>query len=190
MNNQLLVDSARQNGPSLAQKVTRMDYAKSRLQGMGHPAIATYKAVDFDRMIAETRPNDVIVSTIDRTHNIYIVRAMELGCNVVTEKPMTIDNPRCKEIFNAIERTGQKLRVTFNYRYAPYNTKVYELISAGAIGTVNSVAFQWDLNTSHGADYFVVGIGTKETVVDFLSTNPRIISTWLTFGFRADPKPL
>ncbi|EXJ76830.1 oxidoreductase [Capronia epimyces CBS 606.96] len=133
---------------------TRMDYANSRLQELGHSALPTYKAIDFDRMIEETRPDEVIVTTIDRTHNKYIVRAMELGCNVVSEKPMTIDIPRCNEIFNAIERTGQKLRVTFNYRYAPHNTKVYELISSGAIGTVNSVAFQWDLNTSHGADYF------------------------------------
>ncbi|KAL2417631.1 hypothetical protein ABEF95_002599 [Exophiala dermatitidis] len=133
---------------------TRMEYANSKLRALGHRAVPTYKAVDFDRMIKETTPNDVIVTTIDRTHNIYIVRAMELGCNVVTEKPMTIDIPRCKEIFSAIDRTGSNLRVTFNYRYAPHNTKVFELLSSGAIGKVNSVSFQWDLNTSHGADYF------------------------------------
>ncbi|KAJ4504208.1 hypothetical protein HRR83_008542 [Exophiala dermatitidis] len=133
---------------------TRMEYVNSKLRALGHPAVPTYNAVDFDRMIKETAPNDVIVTTIDRTHNIYIVRAMELGCNVVTEKPMTIDIPRCKEIFSAIDRTGRNLRVTFNYRYAPHNTKVFELLSSGTIGKVNSVSFQWDLNTSHGADYF------------------------------------
>lgn len=67
---------------------------------------------------------------------------------------MTIDPPRCREIFDAVEGTGKKVRVTFNYRYAPHNTKVYELISSGAIGQVNSVHFEWLLNTSHGADYF------------------------------------
>ncbi|PGH19079.1 hypothetical protein AJ79_00113 [Helicocarpus griseus UAMH5409] len=132
----------------------RMSYANSKLQELGHEAVPMYLASDFDKMIQDTKPDEVIVTTIDRTHNIYIVRAMELGCNVVTEKPMTIDTPRCREIFDAVERTGRRARVTFNYRYAPHNTKVHELISSGAIGQVNSVHFEWLLNTSHGADYF------------------------------------
>ncbi|KAK2801621.1 hypothetical protein FQN50_007682 [Emmonsiellopsis sp. PD_5] len=132
----------------------RLEYANSKLQELGHEAVPIYLASDFDKMIHETKPDEVIVTTMDRTHNIYIVRAMELGCNVVTEKPMTIDAPRCREIFDAVERTGRQVRVTFNYRYAPHNTKVYDLISSGAIGQVNSVHFEWLLNTSHGADYF------------------------------------
>lgn len=133
---------------------TRMAYANSRLQSMGHRAIPTYLAYDFDKMIQETAPDEVIITTIDRTHHKYIMRALELGCNVVTEKPMTIDAPRCREILDAVQRTQRRVRVTFNYRYAPHNTKIYELINSGAIGQVNSVHFEWLLNTSHGADYF------------------------------------
>ncbi|KAK1718055.1 uncharacterized protein BDZ83DRAFT_755552, partial [Colletotrichum acutatum] len=73
---------------------TRMNYANSRLKDLGHGEVPTYIAANFDQMIKETKPDEVIVTTMDRTHNIYIVRAMELGCNVVTEKPMTIDAPR------------------------------------------------------------------------------------------------
>lgn len=133
---------------------TRMDYANSRLTSLGHGAVPTFLAADFDQMISATKPDEVIVTTIDRTHNTYIVRALELGCHVVTEKPMTIDAPRCLDIFSAVERTGRSVRVTFNYRYAPHNTKVFELLRSGAIGTVTSVHFEWLLNTSHGADYF------------------------------------
>lgn len=133
---------------------TRLNFASQQLETLGGFAIPTYKASDFDRMIEETKPDEVIITTIDRTHNIYIVRALELGCNVVTEKPMTIDVPRCREIFDAVERTGNKVRVTFNYRYAPHNTKVWEILRSGAIGTVTSIHFEWLLNTSHGADYF------------------------------------
>ncbi|KAK4112412.1 oxidoreductase family protein [Canariomyces notabilis] len=133
---------------------TRMNYANSRLQTLGHDPVPTFLAADFDKMISVTKPDEVIVTTIDRTHHIYIVRALDLGCNVVTEKPMTIDAARCEDIFSAVERTGRSVRVTFNYRYAPHNTKVYELLRSGAIGTVTSVHFEWLLNTSHGADYF------------------------------------
>jgi len=120
---------------------TRMNYANSKLKSLGHGEVPTYLASNFDQMIKESKPDEVIVTTMDRTHNIYIVRALELGCNVITEKPMTIDAPRCKEIFSAVERTGKKVRVTFNYRYAPHNTKVFELIKSGAIGKVTSVHF-------------------------------------------------
>jgi predicted dehydrogenase len=133
---------------------TRMDYANSKLEGLGHAKVPTFPAADFDRMIAETKPDEVIVTTIDRTHDRYIVRALELGCDVVTEKPMTIDAARCDSIFSAVERTGQKVRVTFNYRYAPHNTAIFSILQSGAIGTVTSVHFEWMLNTAHGADYF------------------------------------
>ena len=133
---------------------TRLGYANSKLEAAGASPVPTYAAKDFDRMVAETKPDEIIVTTIDRTHNIYIVRALELGCSVLSEKPMTIDAPRCREIFSAVERTGKAVRVAFNYRYAPHNTKISELVRSGAIGKVTSVHFEWMLNTSHGADYF------------------------------------
>lgn len=133
---------------------TRMDYANKFIGNMGHDHVPTYKADEFERMIEETRPDFVIVTSIDRTHHHYIVRAMELGCDVISEKPMTIDEEKCQEIIDAVERTGRSLRVTFNYRYAPHHSKIRELIAAGIIGEVHSVHFEWLLNTEHGADYF------------------------------------
>jgi predicted dehydrogenase len=105
-------------------------------------------------MIAETKPDVVIVTTKDATHNQYIVRAMELGCDVVTEKPMTTDENKCREIIEAQQRTGRHCRVTFNYRYSPHRTQVKDLLMSGVIGDILSVDFHWLLDTSHGADYF------------------------------------
>ncbi|WP_019914245.1 Gfo/Idh/MocA family oxidoreductase [Paenibacillus sp. HW567] len=134
---------------------TRMNYANQRLTDKySYHEVPTYTAGDFDRMIAETKPDFVLVTTIDRTHHKYIIRAMELGCDVISEKPMTIDEEKCRDIFEAIERTGKNLRVTFNYRYAPHNTKIRELIMDGVLGEILSVNFEWLLNTRHGADYF------------------------------------
>jgi predicted dehydrogenase len=116
--------------------------------------VAAYHASDFDRMIREQRPDIVIVASIDSTHHEYVIRAMELGCDVVCEKPMTIDAERARAIFDAIERTGRRLRVTFNFRYAPLASRVRELIAGGAIGVPLAVDLQWVLDTSHGADYF------------------------------------
>ena len=108
----------------------------------------------FDRMITETKPDEVIVTTVDCFHDTYIVRAMELGCDVTTEKPMTTDADKCRLIIDTQRRTGCKCRVTFNYRYSPPRTQVKDLLMKGTIGDILSVDFHWMLNTRHGADYF------------------------------------
>ncbi|OOC59226.1 Gfo/Idh/MocA family oxidoreductase [Paenibacillus ihbetae] len=134
---------------------TRMSYANRLLrEKYNHPEVPTYGADQFDRMIETEKPDYVIVTSIDRTHHKYIIRAMELGCDVVTEKPMTVDEEKCQAILDAAKRTGRNIRVTFNYRYAPHHTKVRELIMNDTIGQVTSVHFEWLLNTRHGADYF------------------------------------
>ena len=91
---------------------------------------------------------------MDRFHHEYIIRSLEAGCDVITEKPMTIDDVRCRAILEAEKRTGRRVIVTFNYRFAPYVTRVKELLREGVIGKVLSVDFEWILDTRHGADYF------------------------------------
>ncbi len=134
---------------------SRMDfYNKLMQEEHGCKAIPTYTHDKFDQMIADCKPDVVIVTTMDRTHHRYICRAMELGCDVVTEKPMTVDEKKCQQIIDTKKKTGKNLTVTFNYRYAPRNTKIKEIIRSGIVGNITSVHFEWVLDTSHGADYF------------------------------------
>ena len=106
------------------------------------------------RMIDECKPDCVVVTTPDSFHDLYICRAMELGCDVITEKPMTIDAERCQRILGTQKQTGRKCKVTFNYRYSPPRTQVKDLLMSGVIGDVLSVDFHWLLDTRHGADYY------------------------------------
>ncbi len=134
---------------------TRMDYTNRVIEEeLSGTPVPTYKAGDLASMIAEQKPDTVIVTSIDRTHHLYIIAALEAGCDVITEKPMTTDSEKCQAILDAVERTGRNIRVTFNYRYAPHNSALHELIAGGAIGTPTSVHFEWLLDTRHGADYF------------------------------------
>jgi predicted dehydrogenase len=133
----------------------RLEDRLKRLRDDGFGDVPTYPAEDFDRMIAETGAERVIVTTgPDATHSDYILRAMELGCDVITEKPMTTDEDRCRAILETIHRTGRNVQVTFNYRYSPMRSQVKELLMDGAVGEVRSIDFAWPLNTGHGADYF------------------------------------
>jgi predicted dehydrogenase len=133
----------------------RMDAHNHRIRtARGLPPIPTYQAGDFARMLREQRVDGVIVTSKDSTHDRYLITAMELGCDCVTEKPMTIDAQRCQAVLDAVARTGRRLRVAFNYRYAPRASAVKRLIADGAIGEPISAHFEWLLDTRHGADYF------------------------------------
>jgi len=116
--------------------------------------VPIYNDDQFDQMLTETRPHVVVVLTKDSEHDGYICRAMEAGCDTVTEKPMTTDEKKCQRIIDTQKRTGRNCTVTFNYRYAPPRTQVKDLLMSGVIGNVVSVDFHWLLDTKHGADYF------------------------------------
>jgi predicted dehydrogenase len=132
----------------------RIEVARRRSAKNGATVPPGYLAADFDRMLAETKPHTVIVCTADSAHHDYLVRAMEAGCDAITEKPMTIDAEKCAQILEARRRTGRCCRVTFNYRYSPPRSQVKDILMSGEIGEVLSVDFHWLLNTHHGADYF------------------------------------
>jgi len=134
---------------------TRMDFHIQRIaQDFGASAPPAYRAEDFDRMLDEQKPDCVIVCTPDARHHEYIIRALHGGCDVISEKPMTTDAPKCQAIFEAVQRSGKTVQVTFNCRWIPGPSKVRETLASGVIGEVKQVNFEYFLNTSHGADYF------------------------------------
>ena len=109
---------------------------------------------DFDEMLRVAGPEAVIITTVDKFHHEYIIKAFEAGCDAISEKPMTIDPEKCRAVLEAERRTGRKLTVTFNMRYMPYMARVKELIRHGVVGKILGVDFEWFLDTSHGASYF------------------------------------
>lgn len=126
----------------------RLAYAQSVIK----PGCPIY--TDFDEMLKKTRPDYVIVTTVDSTHDEFIVKALEAGSNVITEKPMTTDENKCKRILDAEKRTGKKVIVAFNYRHSVHAMQLKELLASARAGQITSVDFNWYLNVYHGADYF------------------------------------
>jgi predicted dehydrogenase len=126
----------------------RLEAAKKAI-GVSCPTFTS-----FDEMMDKAKPDLVMVTTVDGYHSEYIVKALGRGVDVMTEKPMVIDEKQCQAVLDAEKRAGKKVIVTFNYRYAPKHQKIKELLMSGEIGKVTSVDFSWYLDTSHGADYF------------------------------------
>ena len=109
---------------------------------------------DFDKMLSEVKPDTVIVAPKDCDHDFYITRALKVGCNVISEKPVTTDFDKANAIRQAVKESGKEVVVTFNLRFHPFFKRVKELLKEGVIGDIYSVHLEWMLDTSHGADYF------------------------------------
>lgn len=129
----------------------RAEYVKAQMGPEGKE-IPVY--TDFERMLREVRPDCAIITTIDKSHSDYVVQALDMGIDVICEKPLTTDEEKLNRILDARERSGKHVTVTFNCRYMPHFTRIRELLLQGAVGEVYSVHFEWMLDCVHGADYF------------------------------------
>ncbi len=126
----------------------RLEYGKNYI-GVSCPTFS-----NFEEMMKKTKPDLVIVTTVDATHHEFIIKGLEMGADVLTEKPMTTDEFKAQKILDTERKTGKKVIVGFNYRYGPHPTKIKELLTSEEVGRITSVDFHWYLNTYHGASYF------------------------------------
>lgn len=132
----------------------RMELSRSKSVAAGCQPPVAVAPDGFEEMLAETKAQTVIVTSMCSTHDEYIVRALDAGCDAITEKPMATTAEKVQRVIDAVKRTGRTCRVDFNYRYSPPRTQVKDILMSGEIGDIRSVDFHWMLNTSHGADYF------------------------------------
>lgn len=116
--------------------------------------VPEYPAADFDRMMAETRPDAVLVVCMDRFHVEYILRSLAYDVDVISEKPMTTNTADALRVLEAEKRSKGKVICTFNYRYTPPSVKIREMILEGKIGRVTHVDLNWYIDIHHGSSYF------------------------------------
>ncbi|MBD3386109.1 gfo/Idh/MocA family oxidoreductase [candidate division KSB1 bacterium] len=125
----------------------RVNYAKQYI-GCDCPVFT-----DLEELVRKQKPETLIVTTEDSAHHKIIVRGLELGCNIITEKPLTIDEKKAQAIIDAERKSGKNVIVTFNYRYPPYRAKIKELLMQGLVGEITSAEFQYYLSDGHLAEY-------------------------------------
>jgi len=126
----------------------RLEFSKKSI-GVDCPTFT-----NFDEMLDSVEIDLLMVTTVDATHDEFIIKGLNKNIDVVTEKPMTTDELKCQKIIDAQRKSKGKLIMAFNYRYGKIFTKLKEIIESKEIGDLVSVDFHWYLNTFHGADYF------------------------------------
>jgi predicted dehydrogenase len=116
--------------------------------------IPGYRPEEFDRMLDETHPDVILVTSPDHTHADYAVAALKHGLDVITEKPMAASCEQARAMLDAERVSAGTLRVAHNVRYTARNRLIKQMILDGRIGRVTSVDLLWSVDEIHGSSYF------------------------------------
>lgn len=128
----------------------------------------------------------VIVTTQDNMHYEPAMKAMELGYDVLCEKPMSKDPKELIAMRDKAAETGRKLAVCHSLRYSVFFTEIKELLDSGAIGELVSIQHIESIGFWHMAHSFVRGNWRRKE-----ETSPIIMAkcchdldilTWLCDG--------
>lgn len=94
------------------------DHAEKILENIGL-SIPVYS--NIEEMIKNEKPDLVDIVTPTYTHKELSVKAMNLGCHVLCEKPMALSVEDCVEMIEASKATGKRLMIAHVVRFmAPY----------------------------------------------------------------------
>lgn len=138
-----------------------------------------------DDFFAAGRLADVlIISTIDGTHYEYALRALNLGYDILLEKPIALTPEDVDGIASAAKKLGRKIGVSHVLRGTPFYIKIKEIIDSGIIGRVMNVNQIENVGFFHQAHSFVRGNwhNSKETCPMILAKccHDFDIILWLT----------
>ena len=104
----------------------------------------------------------VIITTPDNLHYGPAMKALEMGYDLLLEKPIAQSWQQCRDILDQANRYNRIVAVCHVLRYAPYYRKVREVLAAGTLGTLTSVSHMEPIQHQHMAHSYVRGIWRRE----------------------------
>jgi len=138
---------------------------------------------DYKEMLKKEKLDAVAVATPDNYHTEPVISALEAGCHVFVEKPLTTSQAEAEEIYRVVQRTGKKLQIDFNHRWlSPYH-KVKEMVLNGQIGEP-MISYARKNNPLYVPTEMLASWSSRTTPAWFLSCHDIDLVTW---WFDADP---
>lgn len=126
--------------------------------------------LDYREMIAETRPDIVVVCPrhIDQHHEMILAAIDGDAKGIYCEKPFCRTLEEADEIVAACERTGAKVAIAHRNRYHPAVPAIIEAIKSGAIGKPLEIRCRGKEDGRGGAqDLWVLGTHLFNLVPQF-----------------------
>lgn len=113
---------------------------------------------DFKPLYALGKIADMaIISTMDRLHFEPAMMAIDLGYDILLEKPVSPEPEECYKISKRAEEKNVKIVVCHVLRYTPIFMTLKDIIDSGKIGQVMSINHEECVGNVHQSHSFVRG---------------------------------
>lgn len=131
----------------------RREYIKKK-----HGVEEKYCFDTWEKILSVPKFADVaIISTMDRMHLEPAVKAMELGYDLLLEKPAAPTAEECGILLKKARQTGRKIMVCHVLRYTKFFLQLKKLIEDDILGEVISVQHIEAVGNTHQSHSFVRG---------------------------------
>jgi predicted dehydrogenase len=110
-----------------------------------------------DLVAAGQRGEGALVCTTDTLHEEPTNALLELGYDVLLEKPMAPTLEACLSLVRTAERTGRHLMVGHSMRYTDYFMRVREIVQSGELGEIMTVEHRENVSYDHSTHSYVRG---------------------------------
>lgn len=93
-----------------------------------------YAGTDWQQALVDCQPDVVSIATPGGAHAGPIKQAIEFGCHVFCDKPLTESGETAKELYQLSLDKGVKTAFAASFRYMPEVMHAKKLVAAGVIG--------------------------------------------------------
>lgn len=126
----------------------------------------------FDEILSQPKMADIaVIATMDDIHTEPAIRAIELGYDLLLEKPVAQTPEECIAIAKAAEEHGCSVLVCHVLRYTSFYKSVKEVVMSGELGEIMSVMAVEGVGNVHQSHSYVRGDWNKES-----ETTPMLLA--------------
>ncbi|QWX84881.1 Gfo/Idh/MocA family oxidoreductase [Cellulophaga sp. HaHaR_3_176] len=93
-----------------------------------------YASTDWKQALKDCQPDIVSIATPGGAHYETIIQAIEFGCHIFSDKPLTHSGESAVELYELAKRKNIKTAFASSFRYMPCILHAKELVASGAIG--------------------------------------------------------
>lgn len=123
-----------------------------------HGISADYRFSTWEEVFTKPKLADaVIITTPDDLHFGPCMKALDMGYDILLEKPIAPTEKECRAILQKSKKTGRIVAVCHVLRYAPYFIKLREIIRGGVLGKVVSMQHFEPIEHIHMSHSYVRG---------------------------------
>ncbi len=149
-----------------------------------HELPEQYCFSDWEEVLSIPRFADaVIIATPDQQHTAPCLKALELGYDILLEKPIAPTEAECRMIYEKAKESNRIVGVCHVLRYSPYFRELKEVLNAGLIGNIISIQHMEPIEQIHMSHSYVRGnwknSKTATPIVLAKSSHDTDIIRWL-----------